>query len=244
MKRCVRCSIAKPVADFRAMPKMRDGLDSWCIACHREYGREYARRRWVESAPARAQAIGERRAQRAAARAIAAPGPSVQIHYRTCQACHALFVGRRRDARYCSRRCQPSYTARHEEQRARREQVRANGRCCDHCGTWYQSGGRRFCSLRCGVLFWRVDTNAKRRARKRGAYVEHVYRRRVFERDDWTCWLCGTSIVRGVDRNHPLSATIDHVVPLARGGSHCYSNVRTAHRACNMAKGARLVAAA
>lgn len=45
------------------------------------------------------------------------------------------------------------------------------------------------------------------------------------------CWLCG---VMGAD-------TIDHVVPLTRGGDNEPSNLRPAHRACNSRKGDRIV---
>jgi 5-methylcytosine-specific restriction endonuclease McrA len=34
----------------------------------------------------------------------------------------------------------------------------------------------------------------------------------------------------------PLSPSLDHVVPLARGGEHTYGNVRTACLGCNVRK--------
>jgi hypothetical protein len=38
---------------------------------------------------------------------------------------------------------------------------------------------------------------------------------------------------------HPdrMSVSLDHVVPLSRGGSHSWENVRCAHLSCNVAKG-------
>ncbi|MEU2313138.1 HNH endonuclease [Streptomyces albidoflavus] len=54
------------------------------------------------------------------------------------------------------------------------------------------------------------------------------------------CWLCGHSIPPGLDARHPLSFTLDHVVPLSRGGSLLDpANARSAHRRCNSAKGNR-----
>lgn len=38
---------------------------------------------------------------------------------------------------------------------------------------------------------------------------------------------------------NPLSASLDHVVPLAWGGEHTAANVQLAHLKCNVAKGAR-----
>jgi hypothetical protein len=33
-KRCARCEHDLPVEDFRADPRMRCGLNSWCKRCH------------------------------------------------------------------------------------------------------------------------------------------------------------------------------------------------------------------
>jgi hypothetical protein len=77
------------------------------------------------------------------------------------------------------------------------------------------------------------------RAKRKGSRVEHVRPLVVLERDKWTCWLCGCSTpqdARGTTR--PDAPEIDHVVPLALGGSHTYNNVRCACRACNGVKGA------
>lgn len=62
------------------------------------------------------------------------------------------------------------------------------------------------------------------------------------ERDGWLCHLCGDEVEHHTDCVDPLSATIDHVVPLARGGEHSWENVRLAHRQCNSARGAKALA--
>ncbi len=56
----------------------------------------------------------------------------------------------------------------------------------------------------------------------------------IFERDKMICQLCG-QVCKGV-RPDPLSPSIDHVIPIARGGQHQRSNVQTAHLLCNMRK--------
>ncbi|WP_410666040.1 HNH endonuclease [Amycolatopsis sp. lyj-84] len=53
------------------------------------------------------------------------------------------------------------------------------------------------------------------------------------------CQLCGKKVRTDVVVPHPLAATIDHVIPLARGGRHEMSNVQTAHFLCNSLKGDR-----
>lgn len=87
----------------------------------------------------------------------------------------------------------------------------------------------------CHPCHW-TQKSAERRVREKGAYVEHVDRRRVFERDGWRCQLCSKKVRRDVDARHPLAATLDHVVPLARGGLHEYANVQCAHYGCNSSK--------
>ena len=77
------------------------------------------------------------------------------------------------------------------------------------------------------------------RARAEG---EPIVRAVVLERDGWRCRLCGYAIDPALRAPHPGSATIDHVVPVARGGAHTYANVQAAHRFCNTSKGARRTA--
>ncbi|GGZ28529.1 hypothetical protein GCM10010387_22490 [Streptomyces inusitatus] len=55
------------------------------------------------------------------------------------------------------------------------------------------------------------------------------------------CWICGHNIPTTVDRQrHPLAFTLDHLVPLSRGGDLLApANARSAHRRCNSARGNR-----
>ncbi|MFF9898489.1 HNH endonuclease [Streptomyces longispororuber] len=55
------------------------------------------------------------------------------------------------------------------------------------------------------------------------------------------CWICGHNIPANVDgRRHPLAFTLDHLIPLSRGGDLLDpANARSAHRRCNSARGNR-----
>jgi len=64
-----------------------------------------------------------------------------------------------------------------------------------------------------------------------------VSRARIAERDGWTCHLCGERVLK-VKAPHPLSPSLDHVVPLAHGGAHEPGNVALAHLRCNVLRGA------
>lgn len=113
------------------------------------------------------------------------------------------------------------------------------------------AGAQRWCSRICRVIGTRrqdwtaegrrrkADRRARRKALKRGAYVARVYRRTTFERDGWICQLCGGAVDRAATVPSPLAATIDHVVPLAKGGTHEPGNVQCAHFICNSIKSDR-----
>ncbi|WP_435861957.1 HNH endonuclease [Streptomyces sparsogenes] len=84
---------------------------------------------------------------------------------------------------------------------------------------------------------------AERRQRERDqADPSEVFRAAdVYERDEWTCWLCSEPINREASWPEPDSASVDHVVPLSKGGGHTLANVRAAHLRCNLVKGDRPV---
>jgi 5-methylcytosine-specific restriction endonuclease McrA len=69
------------------------------------------------------------------------------------------------------------------------------------------------------------------------------YRRLVAAQKRLTlpCWICGHEIPTNVDgRTHPLAFTLDHLVPLSRGGDLLApANARSAHRKCNSSRGNR-----
>jgi 5-methylcytosine-specific restriction endonuclease McrA len=76
-------------------------------------------------------------------------------------------------------------------------------------------------------------SEAMRRARKLRLPYEEVDFGVVFERDAGVCGICGTQV-------DPEDWHLDHVVPLAAGGHHLYTNVQVSHPKCNMSKGARV----
>lgn len=79
-----------------------------------------------------------------------------------------------------------------------------------------------------------VERNARRRAAIRGVESEKVDRLAIIERDERRCYLCGRENLK----NHEIH--LDHVVPIARGGSHTAQNLRVACAPCNMTKGASM----
>lgn len=74
-----------------------------------------------------------------------------------------------------------------------------------------------------------------------GAYITPPARLAIFKRDGWRCYLCGRAVAIWLmpGRLPPDAATLDHVVPICRGGDNSDSNLKTACAGCNGMKGAR-----
>lgn len=84
------------------------------------------------------------------------------------------------------------------------------------------------------------ERTRRRRARRRGAaVVEHFSAAEIFERDFYTCYLCG--YVCALEASSRWQPTVDHVIALDSGGNHTKDNCRTTHRCCNSAKGIKSV---
>jgi 5-methylcytosine-specific restriction endonuclease McrA len=101
-----------------------------------------------------------------------------------------------------------------------------------------------------------AERDARYKARRRGAaiYEQGVSWRSVASRDGMDCAYCGVTCStsdgsygtgRGgvrVWKCGPTYPTLDHVVPLSRGGDHSMTNAALACYRCNSSKGARLLA--
>lgn len=85
--------------------------------------------------------------------------------------------------------------------------------------------------------------NIKERAIRFGVERVRYNRDSVFERDGWRCQLCGCGLLRKwtVNKNtlapHQRNATIDHIVPMAKGGADAEWNVQACCLLCNTRKG-------
>lgn len=56
------------------------------------------------------------------------------------------------------------------------------------------------------------------------------------------CGICGNPIDKSIKYPHPMSATVDHIIPLAKGGHPSdLANLQIAHRWCNRQKSDKLI---
>lgn len=87
------------------------------------------------------------------------------------------------------------------------------------------------------------DRNARRpdsQGRDQGIYKHNkALIRKTAER----CAICGGLLDKSLRYPHPYSMTIDHIIPISRGGRSTMDNLQPAHLICNSRKGSRLEAA-
>lgn len=77
-----------------------------------------------------------------------------------------------------------------------------------------------------------AEIENRRRARLLGQFVASVDPALIRERDTGLCGICGLFV-------EVQEQSLDHIVPLAHGGTHEPDNVQLAHRACNSRKGTK-----
>lgn len=79
-----------------------------------------------------------------------------------------------------------------------------------------------------------------RRARECRVYTEPIDSIDIFERDKWTCKMCGSKTPRSLKGTmDPNAPTLDHIIPLKLGGPHTRANTQCLCRHCNGMKSAK-----
>jgi len=135
---------------------------------------------------------------------------------------------------------------------------------CKHCGTrwvywptitrggYHKYARQAYCSKKCRARANRSSesSNIGHRLRKYGSQDKPrdvIKLDELIERDGGICHLCGEATNKKdswLDENgyHVCGAkypTIDHVIPLSKGGTHTWNNVKLACRNCNSHRGSK-----
>jgi hypothetical protein len=178
-----------------------------------------------------------------------------------CRACRRVdaLARSRRNAKIIAqrskiRRSGPEYRVKRREQyrawaAANRDRIRLKARlyrqnpeqkakAIERARTWYYANRERAKESR--KAYYRADPKPffdrvlLRKTRLLGiAGNEKISREAIAERDQWTCYLCGERIVSWRE------FSLDHVIPVIRGGPTAYWNLKATHRFCNTSKGIR-----
>ena len=148
-----------------------------------------------------------------------------------------------------------------DKEKATNERLKAQ-HICKVCGTPYsindymKSTGMKyrrnsgFCSDECRNKYKRtaisinrrngnrVHTKNIRRAKKFGGKIERgITLRKLIQRNGLRCAICG-KMCDWNDRSWnghcgPLYPSMDHIIPMSKGGGHTWDNVQVAHMICN-----------
>jgi hypothetical protein len=116
-----------------------------------------------------------------------------------------------------------------------------DGKRCTRCGqfkTWAEFGaltnhadGKHSYCKHC-----KRDYKARRDSALAGVAHDGYAPTEIFDRDGWRCGICRERIDRRHTYPHPRCASVDHIVPLAKGGDDTRRNVQAAHLDCNLRK--------
>lgn len=217
-KACVRCGSTKPFSDFHKRSKAHDGLNAACKECICA-----ARRQYSAEHPDRA------REQRRRYRTENYDAEMARLRaWREANAEHRAEYRRAYDAANAAERA----AAKRTWYEAHREWVLS----------WPERNPERSAArherFREANRDRRAEAQRKRRVDALGLRVEDVDLEAL-----WTgsCGLCGQLMDAALRWPHPQSKSIDHILPLAAGGTHEASNLQWAHLRCNVSKGAKVL---
>lgn len=117
---------------------------------------------------------------------------------------------------------------------------------CPECACSYTQTKRwqQTCSDECSESARRKAASAarvKRRLRVRSGPRDAIDPLKVLARDGWKCQICGVPTPKRLRGTYePNAPEVDHIIPLAVGGTHTWGNVQCACRECNGKKGATI----
>lgn len=160
------------------------------------------------------------------------------IYTGQCNGCGSSFVSRYKK-KYCSDSCYHKQVVPYKDN-------------CIVCGNKFvvNYGAEKYCSNKCRKKqmalirkrYRHIKGNHRKRARYFNVKYEKVDKTNVFERDNYKCTKCGVKCdISKVGTNHDEEPTLDHIIPMSKGGPHTYDNVQTLCRNCNTKKGNSLI---
>lgn len=112
---------------------------------------------------------------------------------------------------------------------------------CEQCGKGFVTTSKtaRYCSDRCRKRH--ANRLKDRRVYRNGIPDGSITLEKLFVRDGGRCRMCGLLMTFDCDPNSDAYPSIDHIVPLSRGGLHQWPNVQLMCRGCNSDKTDRLL---
>lgn len=160
-----------------------------------------------------------------------------------CFGCDKVFVSIRKK-KYCSADCRTisRYRTNKDALKAERDSMRVLvKRKCKECSDLFETSRlkQKFCSVRCNKKHHDRRKEVVRRANviANGVVDWDISILSLTERDGEQCYICSELMDYEADTNDDFYPSIEHVKPIAKGGTHSWNNVKLAHRKCNYEKG-------
>jgi HNH endonuclease len=101
-------------------------------------------------------------------------------------------------------------------------------RPCLTCGQMYEPGysaARKYCGKTC-----------KPSGRIAGSVNKRTWVEKLGAEDGWRCWLCAEPVDPLLYWPERLAGSVDHVLPVSKGGTDERFNLKLAHLTCNVAR--------
>ncbi len=164
----------------------------------------------------------------------------------TCMACASTFTTRHARKKTCDDKCRQDLQNRRKREKDYGVDPGIDGKCTvsfQHCLGCHdlvcsrRAGGRTYCPPCVDARRRWHDT--KKNHKRRAAGQITISRQELVALRGSKCHICRRKIDLRLDGLHPMGLTIDHLLPVSRGGTNDVSNLDVAHRRCNIARGNR-----
>lgn len=231
-KNCPKCSATKPLTEFHRNKRSRTGFQVYCKACQANIQRDYRARNPDKMRELSREAMRRRRAA----------DPEREREYmRRWRAENPELVK-------ASKRAwdEANYEKLREfANRANRRWKASNAEKVIAYNTQWAKDNPDLVAAK--AKRWRQShpevtraAKSRRRAMIRGSMIGPVDLMALWEQQDGLCALCGLPIDRDLKWPDPFSASVDHIIPLAKGGPHTQENLQWVHVRENWIKSDRL----
>lgn len=136
--------------------------------------------------------------------------------------------------------CIKKQIEREESRRRKKEELQRVKRVCPSCFREFAPERKRqaYCSNTCKKREQNRSKEIRRRhkLKENGKIDYSITLSAVIEKHKKICAICGEKVDMSVHSNHDDYPSIDHIIPVSKGGTHTWDNVQLAHRRCNNKK--------
>lgn len=156
---------------------------------------------------------------------------------KACKHCLKEFRSVNASAKFCDTKCRSNHNKKRYYRRA--DNKTEHHKVCASCGKEFVTNVRSYtcCSASCSKRLANYNRDIKRRLLvSSGRYDRDITLERIYERDGGVCYLCNKNVDLELDSLDNYYGSVDHVIPVARKGTHTWDNVKLAHRICNIRK--------